>query len=84
MSTDPPIAARPLIAFVRLYQCTLAHVLGGHCRFNPTCSNYALDALRTHGAVRGCWLTLRRILRCHPWGPTGDDPVPPRHAAPRE
>jgi hypothetical protein len=65
-----------LIALVRLYQHTLGYVLGGHCRFYPTCSNYALDALRRHGAARGGWLTLGRILRCHPWHPGGLDPVP--------
>ncbi|MBV8304389.1 MAG: membrane protein insertion efficiency factor YidD [Acidimicrobiia bacterium] len=48
------------------------------CRYWPTCSSYALEALEEHGAARGSWLTLRRILRCHPWGGSGVDPVPPR------
>jgi len=50
------------------------------CRFDPSCSNYALDALEHHGAARGSWLTLRRIVRCHPWGGSGWDPVPERKA----
>jgi hypothetical protein len=48
------------------------------CRFVPSCSTYALEALETHGALRGTWLTIGRLARCHPWGPTGYDPVPPR------
>ena len=50
------------------------------CRFDPTCSAYALEALERHGAARGTWLTVRRIVRCHPWGGTGWDPVPERKA----
>ncbi len=76
----PSVAARSLMALVRLYQITLGPLLGGHCRFAPTCSHYALEALATHGAVRGSWLSLKRVLRCHPFGGCGDDPVPPRHA----
>ena len=63
---------------VRLYQLTLGHLMGGHCRFEPTCSHYSIEALKTHGALRGTWLTLRRLLRCHPFGGAGFDPVPPR------
>jgi putative membrane protein insertion efficiency factor len=48
------------------------------CRFDPSCSAYALEAVQTHGALRGCWLALRRLLRCHPWGGRGYDPVPAR------
>jgi putative membrane protein insertion efficiency factor len=71
-----------LIAMVRAYQWVFSPikiaVLGpqGCCRFSPTCSCYALEALRRHGAIRGSSLSLRRILRCHPWGGAGDDPVP--------
>jgi putative membrane protein insertion efficiency factor len=53
-------------------------LIGPRCRFLPTCSEYALDALATHGALRGSWLVMRRIGRCHPWGGSGYDPVPPR------
>jgi uncharacterized protein len=69
--------ALPLIALVRLYQFTLGPVMGGHCRFVPTCSEYSIEALRAHGAFRGSWLTVRRLLRCHPFGGSGIDPVPP-------
>lgn len=72
-------AARPLIFLIRLYQAGLSPLMGGQCRFMPTCSQYGIDALQTHGAIRGSWLTLRRILRCHPLGGMGYDPVPPRH-----
>ncbi|MEE4301100.1 MAG: membrane protein insertion efficiency factor YidD [Pseudomonadales bacterium] len=51
-----------------------------HCRFQPTCSDYAVEALTAHGALRGSWLTVRRLLRCHPFGGFGYDPVPPRRA----
>ena len=69
-------AARGLIALVKLYRRTLSPLLGGHCRFQPTCSRYALEALADHGAVRGGWLALRRLLRCHPLGGRGYDPPP--------
>ncbi len=69
-------AARPLILGVRLYQAALGPFLGGHCRFHPTCSHYAIEALRRHGAVRGSWLAMRRLVRCHPLGGGGIDPVP--------
>ena len=67
-----------LIFLVRLYQATLSPFIGGHCRFHPTCSHYAVEALRDHGALRGSWLALRRLLRCHPLGGSGFDPVPER------
>lgn len=70
------LAAAALIATIRIYQRTLSPLLGVHCRFEPTCSRYAEEALRTHGAVRGSGLTLRRLLRCHPFGGHGYDPVP--------
>jgi putative membrane protein insertion efficiency factor len=70
-------ASFPFILMIRLYQVTLGLLLGGQCRFTPTCSSYALDAYRLHGPLRGSWLTLRRILRCHPFGGHGFDPVPP-------
>lgn len=68
----------PFIGLVRLYQLTLSPLLGANCRFEPTCSAYAIEALETHGVIRGGWLALRRIGRCHPWGGSGFDPVPPR------
>lgn len=68
---------RFLIWLVRAYQATLSSFMGGHCRFQPTCSVYSIDALKQHGAMRGTWLTIRRLSRCHPLGGFGYDPVPP-------
>jgi putative membrane protein insertion efficiency factor len=59
------------------YQWTLRPVIGANCRFEPSCSHYALDALARHGAARGGLLAVRRMLRCNPWNPGGFDPVPP-------
>ncbi len=70
-----------LIGLVKAYQVLLSPWLGGRCRYQPTCSAYAEEALRRHGAARGLWLTLRRLGRCHPWGRWGYDPVPERHDA---
>ena len=61
---------------IRLYQLTLSPYMGRQCRYTPTCSNYALEALRKHGLLRGGWLAFKRILRCAPWGGSGYDPVP--------
>lgn len=69
------MTAKLLIALVRVYQLTLSPFLGGSCRFLPTCSNYAIEALRTHGAWRGSLLAARRLLSCHPLGRSGFDPV---------
>lgn len=67
-----------LILLVRAYQVTLSPHIGSCCRFEPTCSAYCIEALRAHGVVKGCWLALRRIMRCRPFGPSGYDPVPPK------
>jgi putative membrane protein insertion efficiency factor len=66
-----------LILAVRLYQWTLRPLLGANCRFEPSCSEYAIAALRTHGAVHGAGLAAWRVLRCNPWTSGGFDPVPP-------
>ena len=74
----PSLAARPLIVAVVGYRRFISPLLPPVCRFAPSCSEYALEALRTHGAVRGLWLAARRLARCHPFNPGGYDPVPPR------
>ncbi len=61
---------------LRLYRRWVSPALGQHCRFAPSCSAYAVEALQRHGAVRGLWLATRRLVRCHPWNPGGHDPVP--------
>jgi putative membrane protein insertion efficiency factor len=74
------LAALVLRALVRLYQLCFAGLFPASCRFEPSCSHYAMEALRQHGAMRGTVLTVRRVLRCNPWGGMGYDPVPaPRH-----
>ena len=67
---------------IRAYRLLLSPVLGPRCRYLPSCSEYALEALAGHGALRGGWLALRRVLRCHPWGGFGYDPVPGAEPAP--
>ena len=72
---------RLLVSLLRAYQLLLSPMLGQNCRFYPTCSNYAIEALRTHGAARGSYLALRRVCRCHPWNEGGVDPVPPKNSS---
>lgn len=76
--------ARLLQLLIRAYQLTLSPLLGPCCRFTPSCSAYALEALELHGAVKGTRLAARRLLRCHPLFPSGYDPVPPVEATPHE
>ncbi len=64
-----------LIHLVLLYRATLGQFLGGQCRYQPTCSQYAIDAINKHGAMIGGWRAIKRIARCHPWGPGGYDPA---------
>ena len=65
-----------LLGALRAYQYLLRPMLGANCRFYPSCSDYAREAIERHGALRGTWLTVRRVGRCHPWHPGGHDPVP--------
>ena len=74
----PSLAARVLVVPIRWYQRFISPMLAPRCRFAPSCSQYAVEALRAHGAARGLWLAVRRIARCHPFNPGGYDPVPAR------
>ena len=67
-----------LILLVRAYQVVLSPLFTGCCRFEPSCSNYMIEALQVHGVVKGLCLGIRRLLRCHPFGKSGYDPVPPK------
>ena len=70
------LAVWMLLLSIRFYQRAISPWLPPSCRFTPTCSQYAVEAIRKHGPVRGLWLAFRRLLRCHPWGGSGYDPVP--------
>ena len=76
-----PVAAT-LCFLIRVYQKTLKHAFGACCRFEPSCSNYMLEAIRVHGVGYGVLLGIRRVARCHPWNPGGHDPVPPKQEKP--
>jgi putative membrane protein insertion efficiency factor len=78
------VAEAVLLALIRVYRYTISPLMGSNCRFYPSCSAYALDAVRLHGPWRGAYLALRRLSRCHPWHEGGLDPVPvKRERAPR-
>jgi putative membrane protein insertion efficiency factor len=68
--------SRLAIWLIRFYQLAISPLLGPRCRYHPTCSEYAIEALRRYGIIKGGWLTIRRLGRCHPWGGSGHDPVP--------
>lgn len=75
---------KPLILLIQAYRLLLSPFLGQHCRFTPSCSCYAIEALERHGVLRGAWLAVRRLGRCHPWCEGGYDPVPDNdHHAPK-
>ncbi|HEY5739246.1 MAG TPA: membrane protein insertion efficiency factor YidD [Gammaproteobacteria bacterium] len=76
MKTIGQVLALPLRGLVWLYRYAISPLIGANCRFQPTCSAYAEEALRRHGAFKGGWLALKRIGKCHPWGGSGYDPVP--------
>ncbi|MFT7558396.1 MAG: putative membrane protein insertion efficiency factor [Flavobacteriales bacterium] len=78
-STETPRKSRlvlPFIGLIRLYQLVLSPLIGQRCRFYPSCSHYSEEALKTHGLLKGIFLSVTRILRCHPWHEGGYDPVP--------
>ena len=64
------------VNIIKLYQYTISPLLGPHCRFNPTCSNYAIESIKKHNILKALFIIIKRISRCHPWGKSGDDPVP--------
>lgn len=66
------------ILLIKIYQIFISPLCPGVCRFRPTCSQYATEAIRVHGIIKGTWLGFKRICRCHPWGGSGYDPVPPK------
>ncbi|HZJ60050.1 MAG TPA: membrane protein insertion efficiency factor YidD [Chitinophagaceae bacterium] len=70
------ILSLPFIALIKIYQWIISPWIGPKCRFTPTCSQYALEALKKYGLFKGTWLAIKRISRCHPWGGHGYDPVP--------
>ncbi len=70
------LPSKLLILLIRIYQLTLSPFIGNQCRYTPTCSNYGIEAIKKYGAIKGGWLTLKRILSCNPWGGSGYDPVP--------
>ena len=70
------MVARLFLILIRGYQLGISPMLPAACRYSPTCSAYAAEAIRRYGAARGGWLSVRRLLRCHPWGGSGFDPVP--------
>ncbi len=67
---------QPLLWLIRAYQLAISPMLGNRCRFHPSCSDYAMEALRRYGLLKGLWLAVRRVGSCHPWHPGGYDPVP--------
>jgi len=75
---EPSLAVRAVLALLRAYKLLLSPLFTGACRFTPSCSDYTACALREHGLAGGTWLGLKRLLRCHPFGGHGFDPVPPR------
>jgi len=72
------IVIAPFVFLIRGYQKFISPILPSSCRYTPTCSHYAIEALKTHGLLRGGWLATKRIVSCNPWGGSGHDPVPPK------
>jgi hypothetical protein len=70
------ILSFPFILLIKLYQWIISPWIGPACRFTPTCSHYGIEALKKYGPIKGLWLTVKRISKCHPWGGSGYDPVP--------
>ena len=77
VKVTPSIGARLLLLPIYFYRYCISPLIGPRCRFYPTCSTYAVEAIKLHGAIKGGWLAAKRIVRCHPWNEGGEDPVPP-------
>lgn len=78
MATSHSLGAKILIGLIRVYQVVISPLIAPRCRFTPTCSCYGIEALKTHGLLKGGWLTIKRILKCYPLSEGGYDPVPPK------
>ena len=76
LKTLRKIIAWPFLMLIKFYRICISPLLGPHCRYTPTCSQYAYQAISKYGIIKGGWLALKRLLRCHPWGGSGYDPVP--------
>ena len=76
MKPAKEILASPFIGLIKLYQWIISPWLGPSCRYTPTCSQYGIEALKKYGPLKGLWLTIKRVVRCNPWGGHGHDPVP--------
>ncbi|MDE8034437.1 membrane protein insertion efficiency factor YidD [Actinobacillus equuli subsp. equuli] len=76
VTVTPSVAARLLLLPIYFYRYCISPLIGPRCRFYPTCSTYAVEAIKRHGALKGGWLATKRIARCHPWSEGGEDPVP--------
>lgn len=83
MTIFKQISRLPFLWLIKFYQKIISPLLPHTCRYQPTCSQYMLEAIQIHGVIKGIWLGAKRILRCHPWGGSGYDPVPPPKASPR-
>ncbi|MGF1763336.1 membrane protein insertion efficiency factor YidD [Aliivibrio kagoshimensis] len=73
-----------IIGLIRFYKVAISPLIGPRCRFTPTCSTYAIEAIKMHGVVKGCWLSGKRLLKCHPMNDGGYDPVPPNQKPDRD
>jgi uncharacterized protein len=76
IQTIRTVSSLPLVVLIKIYQWVISPAIGPKCRYTPTCSHYALEALKKYGIFKGGWLTIKRVSRCHPWGGHGVDPVP--------
>ncbi|HRP60639.1 MAG TPA: membrane protein insertion efficiency factor YidD [Vicingus sp.] len=76
MSYLATLISKLFILLIRFYQLSISPILGQNCRYDPTCSQYAIEALKKYGVIKGGWLGIKRIASCHPWGGHGHDPVP--------